>query len=197
MRLLGVCCLVGTTGRCRDRLGGINAAFGRGDTPCRGQHIDPSTNGIEAMHHEWARFAEIEYLSCAAGWWIPQLAQRDVTLRVAGVDVRAVRREAVDGAFDDRPDGVIDDEAQVHELVVDRLVAARRPSTAGPRTLDVRLFSRCRGLGGLGRRGSRGGWGLLGRLPLCGGPLCGLLGRGPLLRGFLCRRHGYHPFDDG
>ncbi len=136
MRLLGVCGLVGTTGRfCGDRLGDISAAFGYGDGSRDGQHIDPSTNGIEAMHDKRARFANIQYLARAARWWIPELAQRDVTLRVAGVYVRAVRRKAIDGSFDDRTDWMIDDERQVHDLVVDRLMTSGRTtaSTAGRR----------------------------------------------------------------
>src|SRR5262249_34328918 len=90
VRLLGVWWLVCTTGRLfRDRLSDITAAFGHGDASCHRQHVDPSTNGIEAVHGERTRFAEIQYLPRTARWWIPQLTQGDIALRVAGVDVCA------------------------------------------------------------------------------------------------------------
>ncbi len=125
MRLLGVWCLVGTTGRFNsDRLSDITAAFGRGDTSCHRQHIDPSTNRIEAVHDERTGLAEIQYLPRTARWWIPQLAQGDVALRVAGVNVRAMRREAINGSLDDRTERMIDHEREVDELIVDRFVTA-------------------------------------------------------------------------
>src|SRR5262249_46768623 len=125
VRLLGVWCLVGTTGRCFcDRLGDITAAFGHGDASGHRQHIDPSTNGIEAMHDERARFAEIQYLPRTARWSIPELAQGDVALRVAGVDVRAMGREPINGSFDGRSERMIDHEGEVNELIVDRFVTA-------------------------------------------------------------------------
>ena len=85
------------------------------------------------MHDEWARFAEIQYLARTARWWIPQLAQGDIALRVAGVDVRAVRRETIDDPLDDGTDRMVDDERQVDELVVDGLVTPGCPPS--PRAL--------------------------------------------------------------
>ena len=78
--------------------------------------------------------------SRTARWWIPELAQRDVALGVAGVYVRTMRREAIDGSFDNRTDRMIDDERQVDELVVDRLMTSGRATatTAGRRWSRLR-----------------------------------------------------------
>ena len=96
------------------------------------------------MHDKRARFAKIQYLPRTARWWIPELAQRDITLRVAGVHVRAMRRETIDSSFHHRANRVIDDERQVHELVVDRLVtsAERRRRHARRCGLALRAAAR-------------------------------------------------------